>query len=558
MNRKEKAFDGLPKASKVSFLKLLNDEIRSRNDIVYFAQCMLGIELNPFQKRYLIASTTPRAEYLKSIGKGGDDISGMLYGKTITPCANQVGKTVSIAIKHIWFNKYKIGMDLQGDMMDTAFYSTLNISPHTRQTKACFRYVKEILYGEFIIEEEGKKHLNELAPLMKNFIVGENSNLGEIRFANKSVMYSVPVGQDQASSLAGAQFALITYDEASQSYHLKDELGAKVLSRLIKYGVALDLIATPEVDAPSHQHYMHLAKLGRLCKDGWISITGILDDNIFIPEAQRNMIKADLMATDKKRYLQVVKGEFISGGKRFFDSNEIENLWTLSSKRHCEPGHKYLLVADWGMSDSGDPSVFKVFDRTNYPFGPTGLKGTIDLVNHETIKGGSPQMQFALLRALYEQYTHQHDDGVGMTPPEFLMDAQSLGGVVIKKLLALLKPKAFSIEKETALMLLKNAMSDGRNFYVSEVDGATIEMNPLYGLVRSYYIDELNDQLGIYQVEDEKLTTDFVMTFMMGISYIVKNYGGKTGKPASFNQLGGFNARVETRKGRQIPQRILR
>lgn len=559
MNKSIQAFKDLPQSSQDNFVELLKDEIKGRADIVYFAEKMLGIKLNPFQHRYLTASTTPRAELLTKMGKSAEDISGMKYGKIILPCANQVGKTVSIAVKHLWFNKYKIGMDLDATMIDTTFYGTLNISPHTRQVKACFRYILEILHEEFIIEEPGQpKRLNKLHPLMKGFEIGNNINLGEIRFANKSIMYSVPVGQDQASSLAGAQFALITYDECAQSHHLKDELGAKVLSRLIKYGVGLDLVSTPEVDAPSHQHYMHLTKLGKLCKDGWVVVTGVLDDNIFISEKQRNMIKADLLATDKKRYLQVVKGEFVSGGARYFDSNEIENLWGLSGKQDAKPGHKYLLIADWGMADTGDPSVFGVFDWTDFPFGPTGLKGHIKLVNHETVQGGSPQMQFALLRTLYDQYTIHHDDGVGFTPPEFVMDTGGMGGVMIKKLLTLLKPKTFHIDKDDALLLTKNAMSDGRDFYVSEVDGAVIDRNPMYGLVRSYFIDELNDQLGIYQIDDDKLTQDHVMMLMMGVSWIVKYHNTKGGKPASFDQLGGFNASIDHNRKGPTFQRSLR
>src|SRR3990167_5537795 len=363
------------------------------------------------------------------------------------------GKTVGIAIKHIWFNKYKIGMELDEKLINQAHYATLNISPHSRQTKACYQHVKDILSEQFIIDEEGKKRLNVLSPLMKDFIAGDNTNLGEIRFANHSVMYSVPTGQDQASSLAGAQFGYISYDECSQSLHLKEELGAKILSRLIKYGSCLDLIATPEVDSPSHQYYLHIVRMGIKGQQGWWALTNMgMDDNKFIPREQRERAKATLLATDKKKYRQVVKGEFITSGKRFFDSSEIENLWKLQGKRDCKQNGKYLLVADWGFSDSGDESVFMVLDYTSFQF-----NGKINIVNHESIRGGSPQMQFSLLRTLYDQYTWHDEDGVGTHPPVFLTDAQGLGGVVIKKLLALLNPKSFEIEKDEALFITKRS-----------------------------------------------------------------------------------------------------
>lgn len=528
--------------SKRRFLELLKAERRGRDDIIYFSEELLGVQLNEYQKRWLSRTTTPRSKWMERFGEVIDDIGGFLFGSNISAIGNQSGKTVGIAIKHIWFNKYKIGMELDEKLINSAHYATLNISPHSRQTKACYAHVEDILNERFIIDEEGKKRLNVLSPLMKEFLVGSNSNLGEHRFANKSVMYSVPTGADQASSLAGAQFGYISYDECSQSLHLKEELGAKILSRLIKYGVCLDLIATPEVDSPSHQYYLHIVRMGQKGKDGWWALTGMgMDDNKFIPKAQKERAKASLLATDKKKYRQVVKGEFVTSGKRFFDPAEVENMWKLGGKINCVPGGKYLLVADWGMADTGDKSVFYVFDYTDY-----AISGRIKLVNHEEIQGGSPQMQFSLLRTLYEQYTWYGEDGTTANYPIFVMDAQALGGVVIKKLLVALRPRGFDIDKDVALIETKNAMAKGRDYTESDVDGAILEKNPDYGIIHSYYIDELNEQLGMYHIEDKKLETDHVMALMMGVSYIIKKMPRTQVKQANLNPLAGYNAQVST------------
>src|SRR3990167_1508591 len=290
---------------KARFLELLKTERRGREDIVFFSEEMLGVPLNDYQKKWLTRTTTPRNKWLEKFGDAIEDIGGYLFGSNISSIGNQSGKTVGIAIKHIWFNKYKIGMELDGTLINQAHYATLNISPHSRQTKACYGHVKDILNGQFIIDEDGKKRLNELSPLMRDFIAGDNVNLGEVRFANHAVMYSVPTGADQASSLAGAQFGYISYDECSQSLHLKEELGAKILSRLIKYGVCLDLISTPEVDSPSHQYYLHIVRMGIKGIEGWWALTNMgMDDNQFIPKEQRERAKASLLATDKQRYRQ--------------------------------------------------------------------------------------------------------------------------------------------------------------------------------------------------------------------------------------------------------------
>lgn len=534
--------------AKLAALSTFETIQRGREDIRVFAEEMLGIPLNSFQDKFLSHTTTPRSRWGELFGTVIEDIGGFLYGRNIAFPSNQVGKTVMIAIKHLWFNYYKIGMELEADMVDKVAYQTLNISPHSRQVKQCYTYVKEILNESFVINDPvNGKRTNKLHPLMKDFLSGENSTLGELRFRNRSVFYTVPTGADQAASLAGAQFAYISYDECSQSLHLQNELGAKIMSRLIRYGVGLDLISTPEVDSPSHQYYMHICKLGLAGKEGWWALNAVFDDNKFIPKEQRERAKADLLATDKKKYRQVVFGEFITGGKNFFDMREIENLWKLGGKIAAINGRKYLIVADWGMADEGDPSVFYVFDYTDWLLG-----GKIKLVNHEEIKGGSPMMQFALFRTLYDAYTTNTDDGT-LVKPMFVMDANSLGGVVIKKLLVDMHPKEFSIEKDEALLITKKAVSEGRDFYESEIDGSIIERNPAYGLVEAYYILELADQMSVYHIDDKKLTQDHVMTFMMGVSWIVKKIPrGQVGKKVELNPLAGYNAQVaQTRSSRQ-------
>ena len=532
--------------AKLAFLDLAKTVADCRDDVPLFFEKMLGIPTNEFQRTFLSRSCTPRKDWMAKWGEEVEQIGGLLFGKNIAFPSNQIGKTVMIAGKHIHRNFYKIGLDVDETLIDKAHYSTLNISPAARQTRACYQYVKDILNEQFLINfPDGRQATNKLNPMIKDFLAGENQTLGELRFRNKSVMYSVPTGHDQASSLAGAQFGYISYDECAQSLHLEAELGAKILSRLIRYGTGLDLISTPETDSPSHQYYLHVVKMGLRGQDGWWALGGHLDQNVFIKAEQREMAKAELLKTDKNKYRQVVKGEFVSSGARFFDTLAIENMWKLTQKETCIPGHKYLVISDWGMSDTGDDSVHGVLDYTFF-----ASSGKIKLVNHEEMKGGSPHMQFAVLRALYDAYTYTLEGSDTPVKPIFVMDAKALGGVVIKKLLADLNPKAFEIEKDEALLILNKAMSEGRDFYESEVDAAIIERNPNYGIVEAYYIEKLADQLGIYQVKDDKLTQDYVMMLMMGVSWIVKKVP-RGGKPVSLDPLASYNAGITRRRATQ-------
>lgn len=531
--------EDLPIEAKREVVKLISLNRRARKDIVVFAEEVLGMQLNEFQKEFLTRTTTPRSVLMQAKLYVGD-VLGMLFGKNIAFPSNQVGKTVMIAIKHLYFNYFKIGMNLPASIFDKTYYATLNISPHSRQVRQCSRYAMEILAGEFVIEGDGPTRVNKISPLIEGFLLSFNSTLGEMRFSNGSIFYSVPIGQDQAASLAGGQFAYISYDECAQSHHLEQELGAKIMSRLIKYGMCLDLISTAEVDSPSHQQYNHIVKLGLAHKDGWWGMGGNLDQNKFISEDQRTKIKADLLATDKKKYRQVVLGEFITGGKRFFDQAEIDQLWKLSGPKAMIPGHKYLLISDWGMSDTGDPSEFAVMDYTEYV-----NRGRIEVVAWESTQGGSPFMQFALLRTLFDAYTEYAEDGMTVISfPKFLMDAAALGGVTIKKMLTQLRPIGFSIEKDEALFILKTEVSKGRDF-IEGIEGEIIEKNAEFGSVKSYFIQGLADQMGMYHIQDEKLKQDKVMVLMMGVSYIVKkNPRGQPLESANISRMRTWSRSV--------------
>lgn len=532
-----------PIEAKQEIYNLIDLIRRGREDITVFAREILGMQLNPFQEHFLLFTTTPRQQLMDD-GKYPIQDPGMLFGKNIAAPSNQIGKTVMIAIKHLYFNFYKIGMTLSPELFGKASYLTLNISPMTRQAKACYNYVEQILNENFVYEWQGVKQVNQLSPVIKGFLVGTNVQLGEMRFANNTTFFTVAVGHDQAASLAGGQFGYISYDECAQSYHLENELGAKILSRLIKYGAALDLISTAEVDSPSHQHYYQLVKKGLKGQDGWWAMTGKLDDNIFISEEQRTRIKADLLSTDKKKYQQVVMGAFVTGGKRFFDQAEIDNLFKMSGRKTLVKGHKYMLVADWGMSDTGDPSVFYVLDYTSYSSG-----GKIQLVAREKTQGGSPNMQFAILRTLYDEFIDYGDDGYQVIKPIFYMDANALGGVTIKKLLVQLNPKAFDIEKDEALFVLKRELSSGRAFEEDAFGGVT-EKNPDFGNVEAFFIQELADQLGMYHVADDKLKQDEVMTLMMGVSTIAKKFPRRgTQTFAKLNPLVNSNVKIKVLNG---------
>ena len=90
------------------FIELLEMEQRGREDIIFFSEKILGVPLNDYQMKWLTRTTTPRTSWGEKFGDAMEEVAGLLFGKNISAIGNQSGKTVGIAIKHIWFDKYKI------------------------------------------------------------------------------------------------------------------------------------------------------------------------------------------------------------------------------------------------------------------------------------------------------------------------------------------------------------------------------------------------------------------------------------------------------------------
>lgn len=534
-----------------------------RVDIVAFVEKVIGLKLYDEQKVWLWATTKTQREkclaLMRQLGISFSTPDGIeadvdaIYSrvsKHILCTANQIGKTFLTSLKHIWSLFYKIGLRVDAEHLEIAEYKTLNISPHSDQAHKCLEYVDRILRGELVYydPDTGGTKVNALHPMMGGFLVGHNENLGELRFANGSIFYSKSAAQDKATSRAGEQFGLITFDECAQSLHLQTEI-AMLLSRLIRYGYCFDLISSPEVEKPSHQAYHRLVKDGMRLQKGWFSLTNIgLDMNRFIHPEQREKAKEEIRSTDIQKYLQMIEGKFVSTGRRFLAIEVVAQLFENGARRGLRPlecglpGRRYILSADWGMSDTGDPSWFFVLDYTDI------LDGRIDIVRHEKIVGGSPIMQLAALRVLHEAFggrgSVDAEGNVERHPIKFIMDSNSMGGVMVKKLLFDLAPIPFGSHGETKDQMvadLHGALNRGRDYTADPETGAVTEKNPDFGCLGSYFIEELEEQLGSYQLDDSRITNDAVMALGMAVWYLERRIPRAPGTPLHLNPLSGYN-----------------
>ena len=552
-----KIIKSLSTQEKISVLPMATALAKGRKDPVFFGEFFLGLHFHPTQKVWLWLTTRTQIEKAYKLAKEeGIELNASLedllkhpFLKNILSPANRFGKTVVTSIKHIWYNFYKIGCTGPPDYIKDIRYVTLNISPHSLQVDAAYRYIVDIFNDKFIFSWKGKKIRNVCK--IKSFLIGHKKVRREVLFNNNSSIKGVPTGEDQASSLAGTQFFYISYDEAPQSLHLRKELPAKIQSRLIDSGGPLDIIGTPEVDKPSHVYYQRIVKQGLSLKKGFFTLLGKLEDNIFIGEEEKRSTLEAIKQTDPERYRQVAFGEFVSSGAKLLPNVAIERLWNQEFKlEQGIPGKKYIIGVDWGFADTGDPTVFYIFDYTELlKLLNEGSKTDVDqvlykVVFQESFKGGSPYTVLARLKMLQQDFNDA----------KIIHDSSSMGGVIIKKMLREMNVHHlydFTIArnpKDEMLFLLARSLTYGRRTETMR-NGKVKELNPDFGKVRSYYIPDLEDQLGNYRMEDKKLKQDEVIAFSLPIWYCERKMAGHNTKIFNLNILADKPEQILTAQG---------
>lgn len=463
--------------------------LRAKNDPEVFCNYYLGIKLNNFQKRVI-----------RNTFSNGDS-----HFQNLIIAGNRSGKTLLLALLHLYFNFFKKGIR-GGEGWDEFPYKTFNISPVSRQSHQALEYYVAIAEGNFSWEENGRRRKNQSR--IKGFIKSVNKNLGTVGNINNSQFLCMSSGDDQGAKFQGLATGYLSYDECVLSYHLEKELGPRIYSRLADYGQRLDLITTPDEDAPSQPFLFHLYQDAKSKLNDWSITEGTFYENIFLPEEQKEKYLAQIKKKGKaflQQRKQMLEGKFIATSEKMFDLGAIQRIWNKKTgPTPALPGHEYVLVIDWGVAERGDDTVMLVVDKSTRPY---------EIVNHIQQKGGDPAKLVAEARSLSMNYNNA----------TMVMDATSLGGTTFYRMLADRNPIPFGKhpdDKDKGLTYLQMMLNYKRKFHYDE-EGNVVEDNPDFGLLRSYYIPEMGNQLSLYTLKfDKKLRQDYVMALAMLAWYL--------------------------------------
>lgn len=469
-------------------LNALNKSIeRGRRDIVYFAYEFLGLKLHPGQIRFL---------------RGADaNVNLMVPG-------NRWGKTVAIAVRHIWHNFYKIGVsEGSSEEWKRAYYRTVALAPLSEILDTDFKIIKDILMGNFVVSKDDEPIKTNRCKISwyVDWDKCRNSAPFFIQFKDNSGIKFSTTGDNKGSGVQGQKFGYGSYDEGGRSYHLEYELKSNLIPRFGEMGAQLDIPSTPDQASPSLLYHYEIFKLGLEGKEGFKSFEGSAYENVFLPESYFKQVEESLGNDPIKD--QVLYGKFVFAGDSLFPAMDIAAAEdeTLNDGERYKEGHEYIIGIDTAMGE--DEMVFTVLDVPK----EISEKDPIRIVRQVGAKGNSksPQLHMLDLMDLFEAYNKKKNVKIILETwngesARFYMDLPREMQLVTKCFGSWQPPGI------TAKMIGRNP----RNVRKAEILIALRKLLANHSL-KIPIESNLIKQLSIYREEDNKLPTDRVMSLAL-------------------------------------------
>jgi len=451
-----------------------------RDDPVFFAKHMLGMDLHPGQERWLIEAKEP--------------VNCLVPG-------NRFGKSTVVAVSHLWrcFTKRGFAPFRSDQHWGNFPYSTISVSVSADQAEIVFGMAKKMLQYPAI------------APFVKRVYA---TPFPTIVFVNGSRM-TCRSAHDNGRYIDGHRFDYVSIDEAGWIDNLKHLINSVILMRLAGGG-QLDLLGTPK--GISQQGLYYYAQRGLRGVTGYYTQRGSSFENTFLPEEDLKRREQMLLHADPRLKDQVIYGAFVSMEGLAFTQDQLDQAFDKDLPAHQDyvPGHKY--VQAWDLGRKTDWTVGVTLDVTTEPYTLVDFQ-RLNRVPWETI--------YELIRDKAKEY-HVHMPRIDATGPQ---------GDVIEEELAkrgvFVDPFKVSTGalKLNLVNTLQAAFDYGRQTLgysdIPDEAGVAVSVPVLelpresdWGLLRLPSITQLVDELGIYMLDDKDLVQDSVMALAMAVEIV--------------------------------------
>jgi hypothetical protein len=473
---------------------------RCRDDFELFCDKLLGIPLRKGQKR------------LEVERKMFDSRAGQWSTVYMILAANRFGKSVYEGCKHIWKNYYKLTnplVPISPEMWPHFKYQTFNLAPASELTKIILQTILKILRSELALKcPDGTFRLNECkirefidSPGLGNYETNKIPDQGpfRIRYANDSLFRAFTLGATHGDGVQGVGFMYGSYDEFGRSKNPDKEID-DLLPRLFDYKGELDIITTPDIENETSCAYI-LEKTGMI-EDGqldWFLFEGDIRENEDTDEA--DLLRRTQGMSEAKR-AQILSGKVSMVGATYFEPQSVINMFDGTGKEAIRglPGHTYWIGLD--TSGSGkDYWAVTVLDTTKIPW---------QRVFYYYDKRNQPGFNIGYTKTIMDRFRDHRDT----TLFNFVMDKTNEAGAIYMGEFYDYEPRGYRFGTEKG--------GSGKSTKADLLDTVRRAINE--GIIKCTDDRMLRNQLVSYKgpSEDEKQTTDALMSFALAVYYPYK------------------------------------
>jgi len=495
------------------------EALEKGRDILYFAEHVLGMDLNPAQKRWLrLVGTLPN---------GWD----WLLKVVLHVAANQIGKTLGLAVIILWGCLYKIGIPKDDpERWLNAQYVWYHLAPTQPQAYLPLRDMVLLARGD---HPSQRRRCRLPAGLVTEGKI--ETYYDGLHFFN-GAMVQFRTTDEKAKALQGRRAAAISFDECAFEAWLKAVVNEVLFMRLIASGGPLIMVSTPNgindwfeivqsvIDSSRPRRIAqegdqdlggscHLGDLVPIWENGerWALVWSTVEDNVgfgISPEEAARM-EASLDESTKEQQL---RGAFLEPAEAFFvpSSKVIDAFRDLPEASMPLPGHSY--VVGWDPSASTDPTAVVVLDVTDRPWRGVYFR-------HYS----KPLGETKLLNEIFALHALYSGGGMDLRPWErrpkaiTVFDETSMGGAMLRQQLARLSPK-----KGINLAGPSTKMNLLTNLRASINQGSLIMPKAWTQMLR---------ELLNYRLPDDKIHQDSCMALVCAAEVAARGFSGAMSAP---------------------------
>jgi hypothetical protein len=473
---------------------------RGRNFLV-FCEEVIGVKLNRGQRRWIKHNVTPDGRW---------KVKGSIW-----VAANQVGKSLLIAIVILWATFYKIGLNEQGQKWLETPYRWFHVSPTQQQAYIPLKDIQLLVKGAHPAQDIGQKQYGLKFSFPTPVVVFEKIENYDGFSTLTGAEAQFRTTDDKAKALQGRRANGISFDEAAFEDHLRSVVNETLLMRLVSTNGPLLIVSTPNGLNDYYEMVEQIRTTGRhpslddqfawVTADGWALVWATVSDNIgygLTAEAVERM-ERDLDPATKEQQL---RGAFLEPLEAFFvPTGEIIKAWRpgLPLEVPAIPDNRYVIF--WDPSAESDPTACYVLDCTTKPW--------------KVVREVWERKPSGITRLVTQMFGLHQQYGVASGAYAITsFDSTGMGGSIIRQMLVGLRPLRplnFAGSSKVKLDILTNLRA-------ALVRGDLVIPEQMAGLKR----EVLN-----YRLKDDKLQQDRVMA-LAGAAWIASKTMGGVSKAA--------------------------